>query len=159
MRHEIERKFLVSYDGWKAEVVEAHRFRDGLVLRTDGGKLRVRIEGARASIALKSPRQGLSRLEFEYEIPLADAEAMLQTFSRDNVIEKTRHLVPHAGLTWEVDVYEGVLSGLVLAEVEVLTEDQAIALPDWVGREVTMEPRYRKTALLAAVTGDAGSPA
>jgi CYTH domain-containing protein len=91
---------------------------------------------------------GIGRAEFEYEIPIAKAEEMMRTLCDGPPIEKTRFLVPHAGLVWEVDVHEGALEGLVLAEVEVDHEHQAVVLPEWSGDEVTGDPRYRKRNLL-----------
>ena len=120
MKTEIERKFLVAHDGWKAGVVSSCHIRDGLAADFgSGGKVRVRIAGERATITLKGAREGLARAEFEYSVPVSDAEAMLATFCQGPIVEKTRHLVPHGGLTWEVDVHHGLLAGLVYAEVEL----------------------------------------
>lgn len=148
MRKEIERKFLVCGDGWTTSVVASRLLRDGLITKFDRGKLRVRIDDRRALITLKGLRTGLTRLEFEYEIPRADADALLSTFCGGNVIEKERHLVVHDELTWEVDAYKGALQGLVTADIELRDESERITLPNWVGREVTFDPRYRKSALL-----------
>ncbi len=109
--------------------------------------MRVRCVGARGFLTVKGVRDGIARPEFEYEIPLEDAEAMLGTLCLETPLEKVRHDVTHGGLVWEVDVYEGVHAGLTLAEVELEAPDQAIALPDWVGEEVTHDLSYRSTAL------------
>jgi CYTH domain-containing protein len=114
-----------------------------LIARFGEGKVRVRIANDKALITIKGPRTGLRRAEFEYEVPHADAEEMLNTLCAGPLVEKTRYFVQHDGLTWHVDVYHGVLEGLVLAEVELAREDQLFARPDWAGREVTGDPRYK----------------
>jgi CYTH domain-containing protein len=161
MKHEIERKFLVIGDGWKSAVTGTLHLRDGLVAVFGGGKVRVRIvtapgEQPRAFVTLKGPRSGISRREFEYPIPLAEAEVMLTEFCEGLVIEKHRHLVPHDGLVWEVDVYDGCLAGIVHAEIELTDAAQPVAPPPWLGPEVTGKPEHAKRALFAA--GLAASP-
>jgi len=150
MTLEIERKFLVANDGWKNSVVRSVRIRDGLIANNKGNKARVRIANDVATIALKSRRSGLARAEFEYVIPYSDAEEMLRIMCEGNVLDKTRHFVSHAGNTWQVDVYEGLLDGIVLAEIELTDADQKLILPDWIGAEVTADPRYRKINMVAA---------
>lgn len=147
---EIERKFLVADDGWRSSVVSAEHFRDGLISQGVAGKVRVRLGDRRAWITVKGSRRGLTRHEFEYEVPTADAAEMLEHFCQDGIVEKVRHCVPHAGRMWSVDTHLGVLEGLTLAEVELEREDQALALPPWVGREVTLDPAFSKQALLKA---------
>ena len=144
MPTEIERKFLVANDGWKQSVVGSVRIRDGLIAVYLGRKARVRILGDQATIALKGQRSGLGRSEFEYAIPISDAEEMLRTMCDDRVLEKIRYYIPHAGLTWEIDVYDGILKGVVIAEVELDRDDRLLELPDWVGKEVTGNLRYSK---------------
>lgn len=151
MAYEFERKFLVASDDWKAAVTESRRLRDGLIARFGNGKVRVRLEQDRAWLTVKGPKVGIGRAEFDYGIPVADAEEMLRSCCDGPPIEKTRFLVPHAGLTWEVDVHEGALEGLVLAEVELEHEHQPLVLPGWVGEEVTGDPRYQKRNLLKRV--------
>lgn len=148
MRFEIERKYLVAYEGWRAAVVSQRRLRDGLVGHFASGKVRVRLDEDRAWLTIKGSRAGLARPEFEYEIPQTDAEDMLGLVCETCLIERTRYCVPHAGLTWEVDVYEGTLSGMVLAEVELEHEAQVIQLPGWVGQEVTGDLRFRQSTML-----------
>ena len=154
---EIERKFLVANDGWRSAICDSEKLRDGLIGEFDGCKVRVRLGGNRASIAVKGPRFGSRRIEFEYEIPKADAEAMLNTVCGERCVEKTRHSVPHAGFIWAVDVYEGQLAGIVLAEIELSDEKQAFEKPNWVGTEITNDPRFHKRALFRLCT-DAGRP-
>ncbi len=157
MTVEIERKFLVANDGWRACVVGSQRLRDGLIGQFDGCKVRVRLGEKMASIAVKSPRSGPRRREFEYDIPPADAEAMLASVCGGRIVEKTRHSIFHAGIAWVVDVYDGNLAGIVLAEAELTDEAQIFAKPDWVGKEITGDPRFHKTTLFR-LCSDAGRP-
>jgi CYTH domain-containing protein len=144
MPTEIERKFLVASDDWKKLVTHSVRIRDGLVAASYGHKVRVRIAGHKATITVKGNRTGLVRPEIEYEIPISDAEEMMRTVCDDRHLEKDRHYVPYAGFVWEIDVYDGLLRGVVIAEIELDKEDRKLELPDWVGKEVTNDPRYRK---------------
>ena len=146
---EIERKFLVVNGGWKNSITRSIRIRDGLIASNNGHKARVRISDAQATITLKSRRSGPTRTEFEYVIPFSDGEEMLRTMCDGHVLDKVRHLVPHAGATWHVDVYDGILNGVVLAEIELEHADQKLELPAWIGKEVTGDPSYRKVNLLA----------
>ena len=155
MATEIERKFLVAGDGWRQAALGP-----GLALRQGylndgraGPVVRVRMAGAQGFLTIKGPGL-LSRAEFEYPIPAADAEAMLG-LCVGPVIAKTRTRVAHGGLVWEVDAFAGHLAGLVLAEVELTSADQAFERPDWAGAEVTGDPRYQNNALSRA----AGPPA
>jgi adenylate cyclase len=145
---EIERKFLVKHDGWKNHCVRSVRIRDGLLASSNGCKVRVRISDTRATLAVKGPEVGISRPEFEYEIPLPDAEEMLRLCDERH-LEKVRYFAPSAGSTWEINVYEGILSGVVIAEIELKSETQLFEFPDWVGREVTHDPKYQKFNLVA----------
>ena len=144
MPTEIERKFLLTNDGWKSQVIRRIHIRDGLIANNNGNKARVRIADANATITLKSSRHGPIRTEFEYAIPYSDALEILQTMCDGRILDKVRYFIPHAGLLWHVDVYEGILNGVVLAEVELQHADQEPNLPPWIGNEVTNDPRYRK---------------
>ena len=148
MAFEIERKFLVASDEWRAAAIGSSRLRDGLIARFGSGKVRVRLDGERGLLTVKGPRAGLRRAEYEYEIPALEAEEMLGILADGPIVEKTRFQVPHAGMIWEVDVHEGILEGLVLADVELDYEGQELVLPGWIGREVTGDPAYRKAALV-----------
>jgi CYTH domain-containing protein len=155
LKYEIERKFLVIDDAWKAGVVETLHLRDGLVASFGAGKVRVRIATAsgaepRAWVTLKGPRSGIARREFEYEVPIAEAETMLAEFCDGHVVEKHRHLVPDAGHVWQVDVYLGFLTGVVHAEVELGDAAQPVTPPAWIGPEVTGQPQHSKRAMIAA---------
>src|SRR5262245_1754226 len=154
MSLEIERKFLVASEDWKTSITRSIRIRDGLVANNNGQKVRVRIADFTATIALKSRRRGMSRTEFEYPIPLADAEEILRVMCDGKVLEKVRHCVPCAGVIWNVDVYEGILSGIVLAEVELSSIDQKVEIPYWIGKEITEDPTYRKINMRAQRTAD-----
>ena len=148
MAQEIERKFLVVGDAWRA-LAEGVVYRQGY-LSTDADRtLRVRTVGAKGYLTVKGITVGATRTEFEYEIPVADADAMLDELCLRPIIEKTRHKIPFDGLVWEVDVFAGDNDGLVVAEVELASEDQEFRLPDWIGEEVTDDPRYYNANLVA----------
>ena len=114
-----------------------------------GRKVRVRIFGDIATVAIKGSRTGIVRPEFEYEVPITDAERMLSTICGDDALEKKRFFVEDAGATWHVDVYDGILNGVVIAEIELKQETQAPTLPSWVGKEVTGDPVYKKINMRA----------
>jgi|307.fasta_scaffold38822_2 adenylate cyclase len=147
---EIERKFLVSSDEWRQLAVGSVRLRDGLIAAYKDRKVRVRIAGDdKATVAIKGPRIGIAQAEFEYEIPIADAERMLSTICRDDTLEKERFFVEEAGGMWQVDVYDGILQGIVIAEIELKHESQELILPRWIGKEVTGDSFYRKINMRA----------
>lgn len=147
MPQEIERKFLVKDDGWKVMVESSSVIRQGYMSSNAKATVRVRTwDDRRAAITLKGPTQGASRAEYEYDIPIADAFELLE-MAKPHIIEKRRHLVPFGGLTWEIDVFEGRHDGLIIAEVELESERQAVMLPDWVGDEVTDDDRYFNASL------------
>ncbi len=142
MAKEIERKFLVRNDGWKAEATSSSRFLQAYIAGGDDRSVRVRIsDGEKAKLTIKVGRELLSRDEFEYDIPLQDAQDLARA-ALGTVLEKTRYKIDHEGYVWEVDVYDGAYKGLVVAEVEMEHEEAAPALPDWVGVEVTGDRRY-----------------
>jgi CYTH domain-containing protein len=147
---EIERKFLIKNDSWRRSIVRSERLRDGIVAASDGRKVRVRLYEHRATLTVKSKEERGRRAEFEYEIPRDHAEEMLAYHCGTNTLEKTRHSIPFEGRMWEVDVYAGLLAGVVLAEVELDRIDQAVAVPDWAGEEVTGRPEFKKIEMLKA---------
>ena len=152
MPREIERKFLVADASWRARAVRSTRLRDGLLANVDGRKVRVRCLEDRAFLTVKGPRVGISRDEFEYEIPLSDGLALLEHCA-GAILSKTRHAVPHEGFEWSVDVYEAPLEDVVLAEVELPSEDAVFARPGWLGREVTGRREFSKINMLRARRG------
>lgn len=141
MRTEIERKFLVVGDGWRAGA-RADAIRQGYLAASRTLSVRVRALDERATLTIKGDHGGITRLEYEYAIPVADAHDLLDALCHRPLIEKTRHTLMHGGLEWVVDEFAGDNAGLVMAEVELDSEDQAVDLPDWVGEEVTGDPRY-----------------
>lgn len=142
MAKEIERKFLVSTDGWKSAASKVTALQQAYIASMDDRSLRVRImNNERARLTIKIGTGTMTRDEFEYDIPLEDAFDLLP-LAIGIVLEKTRYEVHHAGFVWEVDVYGGAYKGLVIAEVELSDESDAPALPGWVGREVTGDQRY-----------------
>jgi adenylate cyclase len=141
---EIERKFLLRNDSWRKAAVASSRQSDGLLSVRNNNKVRIRIEAGKGQITIKGPRSGLTRPEFEYEIPLADAQDMLLTLSAAEKCSKTRFIVPNGPHIWHVDVYDGVS----IAEIELAHEGETFAVPGWVGREVTGDPDYGKWAML-----------
>ena len=146
MGREIERKFLLRDDGWRL-LAEGVAYRQGYLSVDTGRVVRVRIAGERGFLTIKGAAVGSVRPEYEYEIPLADARELLDTLCLRPQIEKTRYRVAAHGLVWEVDEFHGDNRGLVLAEVELEAPDQPVELPDWVGEEVTHDPRYSNAAL------------
>jgi adenylate cyclase len=110
--------------------------------------VRVRVEGERAVITIKSKSTGASRGEWEYEIPVPDAAELLERLCEQPLVEKVRHRIGHLGHTWEVDEFMGENAGLVVAEIELGSEDEAFEIPDWIGQEVTGDPRYYNSSLI-----------
>lgn len=148
-RLEAERRFLVRGDGWRRASAGCRRLSDGLIANAGGMKVRVRKDGGEAWLTVKGPRAGVVRAEFEWEITVPEADSLLRSLSPSERVEKVRHSVAHAGSVWTVDVFEGDLAGVVLAEVELDGEKQALDMPDWIGREVTGDPRFSQVALRA----------
>ena len=145
---EIERKFLVSGEAWR-ETAEGTRYRQGFLSTEPERTVRVRVAGPRGSITVKGKNVGARRAEFEYEIPVADAERMLDTLCQRPLIEKVRYTLAAGPHTWEIDVFEGSNAGLVVAEIELSSEDEAFEKPEWIGDEVTDDPRYFNSNLVA----------
>ena len=147
MAKEIERKFLVTTDAWRGHAGGKTAIRQFYLAAAAGRSLRVRIRnGVSATLTLKFGSHGRERDEFEYEIPLGDAGEMME-FATGHVIEKTRHEVRHKGCLYEVDVFSGDLSGLVIAELETPEDVPKAALPEWLGREVTGESAFYNASL------------
>lgn len=147
MGTETERKFLVRSSAWK-EGASGTLYRQGYLSTEKARTVRVRIAGDRGYLTIKGAAEGISRPEYEYEIPLADANELLDQLCLRPMIEKTRYRVEHGGLVWEVDEFAGENQGLVVAEVELETPDQLVRLPEWAGEEVTHDPRYLNANLV-----------
>lgn len=149
MNIETERKFLVRDDSFKAEAVRTLRIRQGYIAHEAGKTVRVRIADDRGYLTIKGPSSnGISRLEWEREIPLQDAEDLMELCS-DGRIDKTRFIVPASGgRKFEVDEFYGDNEGLVMAEIELGSEDEAFVRPAWLGEEVTGDRRYYNSHLL-----------
>jgi adenylate cyclase len=137
---EIERKFLVSDDSWRSGASGCPYIQGYLSLDPQRA-VRIRQAGNRACITIKGVTQGTTRQEFEYPIPLSDAEALMRLCLRP-LIEKVRYIVEYHGKRWEVDEFRGENAGLVLAEIELTREDEPVDLPPWIGEEVSRDPRY-----------------
>lgn len=147
MAVEIERKFLVTGDGWRRNIVRQESLRQGYLNRPGKASVRVRIQGDEAFLNIKQAVMGRERLEFDYGIPVEDAAEMLDALCEPPLIEKTRYWVEDADFTWEVDVFHGENAGLVIAELELESSTQEFPRPDWLGREVTEEKRYYNVSL------------
>jgi CYTH domain-containing protein len=144
MPMEIERKFLVSGTGWRRD--RGTLCRQGYLNHDKERTVRIRIADQQAFLTIKGISRGASRIEFEYEIPREDAEQLLK-FCAGCVIQKIRHTVMHKGSLWEVDEFLGDNQGLIMAEIELDSEDQPFEKPSWLGQEVTTDPRYANSNL------------
>lgn len=142
MTIEIERKFLVINDNWRSLGI-GKVYKQGYISTADKmTTIRVRIVGNNAYLTIKSKTEGISRHEFEYSIPLEDAEIMLETLCDRPLIEKVRYTINLDNLIWEIDEFKGENEGLIIAEIELKSETQVINIPDWVGEEVSHDSRY-----------------
>lgn len=147
MAKEIERKFLIK----QAELGPLEggaAIKQGYISTKDNTAVRIRVSGNKAYLTLKGENKGVTRTEFEYEIPVVDAEQIITELCTGPVVEKTRYLVVHFDHTWEVDVFHGDNDGLVVAEIELGCEDEHFELPNWVSTEVSGDARYYNSSLL-----------
>ncbi len=149
MGEEIERKFLVVGDRWRAGATGT-RYRQGFLSTDPQRTVRVRVAGDLGFLTIKGMAVGARRAEYEYEIPVADAEQMLDSLCERPLIEKVRYVLRVGAHTWEIDVFEGENAGLVVAEVELGQEDETFEMPEWLGQEVTHDPRYFNANLVKA---------
>ncbi|MEO1083008.1 MAG: CYTH domain-containing protein, partial [Acidobacteriota bacterium] len=148
---EIERKFLVSGDGWRGQAHKSTRLRQGYLSTDSMRNVRVRIKGDRALLTVKGKMEAdsfVKRLEFEYDIPMDDALELLK-LCLDSPIDKTRHEVHRGGHLWEVDEFYGQNEGLIVAEIELESVDTAFERPEWIGEEVSDDARYLNSNLVA----------
>lgn len=144
---EIERKFLVEGEAWRTGADRREFYRQGYLAGSESCSVRVRVGGQQAWIGVKGRVRGATRLEYEYEIPLDEANEILDLLCVQGRIEKYRHWVSHAGHEWEVDEFLGDNSGLVVAELELDDEQEAFVRPPWVGLEITEDVRYYNSSL------------
>ena len=150
MALEIERRFRVASDTWRASVVRSTRITQGYIAITEDSVTRVRVRDSNAYLTIKSRDGGLARQEFEYAIPLGDAQALLKLCGR-RVLEKVRHEVHHGGYCWEIDEYSAPFEGLILAEVEMQSENEHPPLPPWICEDITLDPSFSNAALAQRV--------
>ncbi|OOZ37385.1 CYTH domain-containing protein [Solemya velesiana gill symbiont] len=148
MATEIERKYLVKNDAWKDSVISESRIKQGYLANQPSMTVRVRVAKGTAFLTVKGSTEGISRAEFEYEIPVPDAEEMLKLNSDQPYIDKTRYKVKCGEHVWDLDVFEGDNSGLIMAEVELDSEDEGFEMPDWAGEEVSGDLRYYNANLI-----------
>jgi CYTH domain-containing protein len=141
MAVEIERKFLVQGDSWR-QLASGVTYRQGYLTSAPGCTVRVRVAGEQGYITIKGATAGISRAEYEYAIPLSDATELLDTLCHRPLIEKTRYRIPQGPIVWEVDEFAGENQGLIVAEVELSDAEQIVDLPEWIGEEVSDDPRY-----------------
>jgi adenylate cyclase len=146
MSQEIERKFLVTGEAWRTD--NGALIRQGYLHNKIDGNVRVRTKGERAYLTIKGSTNGITRLEFEYDIPLEEANEMLDKLCLKPLIEKVRHEVNFDGFLWEIDEFLGDNAGLVVAEIELDNEEQEFTKPNWVGVEVSEDPRYLNANLV-----------
>ncbi len=146
MYTEIERKFLVLGDAWRPLASSVH-FCQGYIYSSPQSFVRVRTENDGAVLTIKGPKSGIGRPEFEYAIPFEDAEELLEHLAHKPLIYKTRHNITLGKHTWEVDEFRGDNAGLIVAEIELQSEEEIFEKPPWIGEEVTFDPRYRNAAL------------
>ena len=142
---EIERKFLLKNDNWREGAVGVH-YKQAYLNEKGDNTVRVRIEGEKAKLTIKGKSSNISRLEFEYDIPMEDAEALF-TLAKTPIVEKYRYKIMYAGNCWEVDEFLGLNRGLVVAEIELESETQPFEKPDWIGMEVSGDKRYTNANL------------
>ena len=146
MGKEIERKFLVKGNDWR-ELAQGTHYRQGYLSTVKERTVRVRTIDDKGFLTVKGITVGASRLEFEYEVPVKDAFEMLEICEQP-IIEKSRYKIKHSGFVWEVDEFYGVNKGLIVVEIELESEDQKFDKPDWIGEEVTGDPKYFNSNLI-----------
>ncbi len=148
MAQEIERKFLIKGEDWR-KLAEGTSYRQGYLSTVKERTVRVRTINDKGFMTVKGITVGATRAEYEYEIPADEANQMLDDLCEQPIIEKNRYKIPQGNFTWEIDEFGGVNEGLIVAEIELESEDQAFDKPDWVGEEVTGDPRYFNSNLIA----------
>lgn len=142
MAIEVEHKFLINNDSWRQQISHSARYSQGYLSSQPTSSIRVRISDTKAWLNIKSATRGTHRREYEYEIPLTDADEILHELCVKPFIEKIRHFILYEGYTWEIDEFLGDNAGLIVAEIELSEIGEAFPKPEWLGREVTHELRY-----------------
>jgi adenylate cyclase len=148
MATEIERKFLILNQDWQEYTRSELLIVQGYLATNEFSSTRIRIQDDKANINIKSATLGIERTEFEYSIPVDDARLMLDDLCIKPVIEKTRFSVEHMNHTWEIDVFSGDNEGLIVAEIELSSPDEAFEKPSWIGEEVSNDARYYNACLV-----------
>ncbi|MCK5432979.1 MAG: CYTH domain-containing protein [Gammaproteobacteria bacterium] len=148
MATEIERKFLVLNKDWREHISSQLHIVQGYLASNEFSSTRIRIQDDKANINIKSATLGITRTEFEYAIPVVDAQSMINELCIKPVIEKTRYTVKHMQHLWEIDVFSGENEGLIVAEVELSSSDEAFEKPSWIGEEVSNDTRYYNVCLV-----------
>ena len=148
MATEIERKFLILNQDWQEYTKSELHIVQGYLATNEFNSTRIRIQNDKANINIKSATLGITRTEFEYSIPVDDARLMLEDLCIKPVIEKTRFTVEHMNHTWEIDVFSGDNEGLIVAEIELSSPDEAFEKPSWIGEEVSNDARYYNACLV-----------
>ncbi|THB75373.1 MAG: CYTH domain-containing protein [Gammaproteobacteria bacterium] len=145
---EIEKKFLLNNDEWKKEAGDGEQFRQGYMSGSNRSSVRIRVAGDKANINIKSATLGVTRKEYEYEIPVEDANEMLDSMCERPFIEKRRFFIKRGPHTWEIDVFEGDNEGLIVAEIELKDPDEPFDIPGWIGEDVSEDPKYYNVCLV-----------
>lgn len=145
---EIERKFLLKTDDWRKYAGQPVLYRQGYLVGSELSSVRIRIEGDKAFINIKSATLGIRRQEYQYPIPVEDAEKILDDLCEKPLIEKHRYFIKQKQHTWEIDEYFGDNAGLMVAEIELGSEDEVFDKPGWLGKEVSSDTRYYNVCLV-----------
>jgi len=145
---EIERKFLLANNNWREQVTGSHRIRQGYMGEIDKASVRIRVQGKKANINIKSATLSMRRMEYEYEIPLDEALEMLDQLCKQPQVDKTRYIVEQGKFKWEIDEFYAENEGLLVAEIELDDENEVFEKPEWLGDEVTEDPRYYNVNLI-----------
>lgn len=148
MGTEIERKFLLKNEGWRSVVTSKTTIKQGYLNSKKERTVRIRVRGEKGYLTIKGKSINATRQEFEYEIPISDAESMLLLCEKP-IIEKVRSLITVKNKTWEIDEFEGENKGLIVAEIELKTEKEIFTIPPWIGKEVTLDSRYFNSNLIS----------
>lgn len=148
MATEIERKFLVVNNNWQQSIQRQEHYLQGYLSNTKQSSIRIRITDDKANLNIKSATLGITRDEYDYAIPIDEASEMLNNLCEKPILEKTRYFVIHGQHTWEIDVFAGENEGLIVAEIELQSIDEAFDKPNWIGEDVSNDPRYYNVCLV-----------